>query len=242
MWATTRSGGSRPRGACQQLHRPEHRRRRTGSRPGPTAPCGSPTAANSSIGRITTSGVVTNYTDPSSRRPSRDRGRTRRRPLVHQQREQLDRADHDRRRRSPTSPIPASTARSGSRLDPTVPSGSPTTGTTRSGGSRPAASVSSYTDSEHQQLPAGSRPGPTAPLVHQQRQQFDRADHDRRRDQQLHRPGHQPARRDRGRTRTARSGSPTARPTRSGGSRRAAPSAITSAPASAARARDRRRA
>ena len=45
-----------------QLHR--HRHRRSGSRspPGPTGRCGSPTSCNNSIGRITTAGVVTNYT------------------------------------------------------------------------------------------------------------------------------------------------------------------------------------
>ena len=44
------------------LHRHRHRAARRGSPPGPTAPCGSPTSGNDSIGRITTAGVVTNYT------------------------------------------------------------------------------------------------------------------------------------------------------------------------------------
>ena len=95
------------RGRRDQLHQPRHRPTRTTSRPGPTAPCGSPTARttrsgtspprasspttpaptidrpeaitagpdgalwfnnaiNNSIGRITISGVVTNYTGPPS--------------------------------------------------------------------------------------------------------------------------------------------------------------------------------
>ena len=64
---------------------------------------------NNSIGRITTAGAVTNYTGTGISEPVRDRGRPRRGPVVHQLRQQLDRADHHRAGRSPTTPAPAST-------------------------------------------------------------------------------------------------------------------------------------
>ena len=80
-----------------QLHRHRHQPTRAGSRPGPTARCGSPTGGNNSIGRITTTGTVTNYTGPGISEPARDHGRARRGAVVHQLRQQLDRADHHRR-------------------------------------------------------------------------------------------------------------------------------------------------
>ena len=52
--------------------------------------------SNNSIGRITTAGVVTKYTNPTISDPDGDRGRARRRFVVHQLRQQLDRADHGR--------------------------------------------------------------------------------------------------------------------------------------------------
>ena len=45
-----------------QLHRYRHQPTRTGSPLGRTGRCGSPTGVNNIIGRITTAGVVTNYT------------------------------------------------------------------------------------------------------------------------------------------------------------------------------------
>ena len=50
-----------------------------------------------SIGRITTSGTVTELQAREHQRPAGDRGGPGRRPLVHQQPRQLDRADHHRR-------------------------------------------------------------------------------------------------------------------------------------------------
>ena len=58
---TTPSGASRREGPSPTT--PERASAiRTGSPPGRTAPCGSRTTGNNSIGRITTGGVVTNYT------------------------------------------------------------------------------------------------------------------------------------------------------------------------------------
>ena len=89
---------------------------------------------NNTIGRITTAGAVTNFTGTAStsRRPASRRAR--RRPLVHQHRQQHDRPDHHRRR-GPTSPAPASASPNASRPGPTATSGSRTGRRTRSGAS-----------------------------------------------------------------------------------------------------------
>ena len=82
--ATTRSGGSRPRGTVTNYPAPASASPR-GSRPGPTAPCGSPTSGNDSIGRITTGGDGHATTATASiSNPIGDRRRARRRPVVHQ--------------------------------------------------------------------------------------------------------------------------------------------------------------
>ena len=72
-------------------------------------------------------------------------------------------------------------------------------------------------------------------VVHQLRQQLDRADHHRRDGHQLHRPRHQQPAGDHGRARTARCGSPTTATTRSGGSPPPGWSPTTPAPASTTR-------
>ena len=59
--ATTRSGGSARPGWSPTTPAPASATRRA-SRRVPTAPCGSPTQVNNSIGRISTAGVVTIYT------------------------------------------------------------------------------------------------------------------------------------------------------------------------------------
>ena len=184
-------------------------------------------SGNDSIGRITTDGQDQQLPGREHQRPDGDRARAGRRPLVHQQRQRLDRADHDRRARSaPTatrasaprggsrsgrtapsgSPTAATTrsggsrpaarsaatgtrasaTRGGSRPGRTAPSGSPTTATTRSGGSRPTGKISTYRGREHQQPVRDRARAGRRPLVHQQRQRLDRADHDRRQDQHLH--------------------------------------------------------
>ena len=105
--ATTRSDGS---------PRPGRSRNYTGAgiddpigiTAGPDGALWFTNSGNNSIGRITTTGTVTNYTDPEHQQPRRHRGRARRRAVVHQQRQQLDRADHHDRHASPTTPTPAS--------------------------------------------------------------------------------------------------------------------------------------
>ncbi len=92
---------------------------------------------NGSIGRITTAGTVTNYTGPGLGPTGRHRGRSRWGVLVHQRRDQLDRADHhvgdgDKRDRARDQ-----RARPMSRPVPTGRCGSPARGATRSGGSPP---------------------------------------------------------------------------------------------------------
>ena len=185
-----------------QLHRPRHQRPvrdRGRARRRPVVH----QHGNNSIGRITTTGTVTNYTDTGITQPGRDRGRARRCVVVHQLGQQLDRADHDgrgrhqlhrpqhqlpdgdrgraRRRpvvhqlgnstrsggsprpgRSPTTPAPASTARTGSRPGPTAPCGSPTRQQLdRADHHRPGPSRTTPTPASPP--PSGSRPGPTAP-------------------------------------------------------------------------------
>ena len=117
--ATTRSGASPPTGTVTNY---------TGTGiNGPTAITAGPDGAlwftnytGSSIGRITTTGTVTNYTGTGISDPDRDHGRTRRRPVVHQPRQQLDRADHHRRDRHQLHRSHASADRTGSRPGPTA--------------------------------------------------------------------------------------------------------------------------
>ena len=83
-------------------------------------------AWSNSIGRITTAGTVTNYTGTGITCPDVDRGRTRRRPVVHQLGQRLDRAHHHHRDRHQLHRLQASATRPGSPPDPTAPCGSPT--------------------------------------------------------------------------------------------------------------------
>ena len=178
-----------------------------------------------SIGRITTGGAVTNFRDAGIHGPRGIIARAGRRPLVHQQR-QLDRTDHDRR--EVTIFYDASiTVRGGSPRGRTAPSGSPTTGLTRSGGSPPAAR--SPASGMRASRPAGDRCwAGRRPLVHELRQRLDRADHDRRHGHELQVPRARASAAREGSPlgRTARSGSPTTAATRSGGSPPAARSEL----------------
>ncbi len=114
------------------------------------------TSTGSSIGRITTAGAVSNYPLLATGCPydiaaGPDGALWYRRP------DRLDRSDHHQRQTSLNTPIPASTLRKGARPESrpglTEPSGSPTSPTTRSAGSRLAASSATlwfnnyYTDS-----------------------------------------------------------------------------------------------
>ena len=153
---------------------------------------------------------VTNYTGTAHQRPVRDRGGARRRAVVHQRREQLDRADHHHAARSPTTPARHQRAGSGSRRGPTARCGSPTTGTTRSGGSADQRGTSPTTPTPASAARSGSRRGPTARCGSPTTAiQLDRADHHHRHGHQLHRPRHQRARSGSRRGPTARCGSPT---------------------------------
>ena len=201
-----------------QLHRARHQRARTGSRPGRTGRCGSPTTGNNSIGRITTAGTVTNYTgtgidDPDGIAAGPDGA------LWFTNSATTRSGGSPPPGSSPTTPAPASTHRTGSRPGPTARCGSPTTATTRSGGSPPPGRSPS-TPAPASASPTASRPGPTGrcgspttattrsggspppgrhqlhrhrhqrprdhgrsrrgAVVHQRRQQLDRADHHRR--------------------------------------------------------------
>ena len=94
-------------------------------------------AGNNSIGRITTAGAVTNYTGIGIKRPLAIAAGPDGALWFTNERQQLDRADHHRPGRSPTTPAPASAARTRSSPGRTGPCGSPTRTTPRSGGSPP---------------------------------------------------------------------------------------------------------
>ena len=173
---------------------------------------------NNSIGRITTAGTVTNYTGPSIS-SRRDRGRARRRPVVHQQRATTRSGGSPPAGRSPTTPTPASATRTGSRPGPTARSGSPTSAATRSGGSPPPGR-SPTTPTPASAARAGSRPGPTAPCgsPNDGNNSIGRITTGRYR-HQLHRTPASATRRDRGRTRRRPVVHQHRATTRSGGSR-----------------------
>ena len=158
--ATTRSGGSRP-AARSAPHRDASISNPEGIVRGPDGALWFTNSGNDSIGRITTGGKITHLPGREHQQPVGDRARAGRRALVHQQRQRLDRADHDRRARSAPTAARASASRGGSRSGRTARSGSPTATTTRSGGSRPAAR-SPPTATRASSTRGGSRSGRTA--------------------------------------------------------------------------------
>ena len=314
--ATTRSGGSPPPGWSPTTPAPASTTR-TGSRPGPDGALWFTNFGNNSIGRITTAGVVTNYTGTGIDEPDGDHGRARRGAVVHQLRQQLDRADHHRRGRSPTTPAPASTSPHGITAGPDGALWFTNYGNNSIGRITTAGVVTNYTGpgidgpdgitagpdgalwftnygnnsigrittagGRHQlhrrrhRRPDGITAGPDGalwftndgnnsigrittagvghqlhrhrhrrsrrdhgrprrgPVVHQLRQQLDRADHHRRGGHQLHRHRHRRARRASRPAPTGRCGSPTPATTRSGGSPPPGWSPTTPAPASTTR-------
>ena len=121
------------------------------------------TSGQGSIGRITTAGAVTNYNGTGIDDPCDHRCGPRRRPVVHQLGQQLDRADHHRRGGHQLHRQPASTTRTGSPPAPTGLCGSPTSPTTRSGGSPPTGAVTNYTGTGIDQ-PLGITAGPDGAL------------------------------------------------------------------------------
>ena len=173
-----------------QLHRHRHRRPE-GITAGPTAPCGSPTRPTTRSGGSPRPGGHQLHRH-RHRRARGDHGRARRRLVVHQLRQQLDRADHHRRGGHQLHRHRHRRTRRGSPRVPTAPCGSPTSTTTRSGGSPPPG-WSPTTPAPASTSPTGSRPGPTAPCGSPTTQQLDRADHHRRGGHQLHRHRHRQA-------------------------------------------------
>ena len=166
-----------------------------GSRPGPTARCGSPTSAERLDRADHHHGRVTNYTGTGIDGPAGSPpGPTARSGSP--TRQQLDRADHHRRV-SPTTPVRASASprdHGRARRRALVHQhGNNSIGRITTTGVSPTTPAPGSTARQ------ASRPGPTAPLVHELRQQLDRADHHRRGRDQLHRHRHQQPAGDHGR-------------------------------------------
>ena len=188
-----------------------------------TATSGSPSMAATRSGGSPRQTQITEFPVPTAGSdPSGDHGRARRQPLVHRAGRQQDRADHRDRRRSPSSPSPPLAAsRTGSRPGPTATSGSPSRAATRSAGSSPSDADHRVPDPHRRQRPRRDHGrARRQPLVHRARRQQDRADQPERRtspSSRLPTADSQPDW-DRGRARTATSGSPSTPPTRSAGS------------------------
>ena len=122
------------------------------------------------------------------RRPVRDHRRARRRPVVHQRDEQLDRADHHRRRRSPTTPHRASTTQIGITTGPDGALWFTNEGNNSIGRITTAGVVTNYTGTGIDD-PQSITAGPDGALWFTNcGQQLDRADHHRRGGDELHRP------------------------------------------------------
>ena len=135
----TRSGGSRPPGRSPSSRSPPRPRRRTRSSRGRTARSGSPSTTATRSGGSPPSGTITEFALPTANaEPARDRGRCRRRAVVHRVAAgQVGRitttgVSHRVRRRRDDS-------RGRSRPASTATSGSPTSTRPRSGGSRRTA-------------------------------------------------------------------------------------------------------
>ena len=129
---------------------------------GRTARSGSPTAASSSIGRITTSGVVTNYTGSGISRPVGITAGPDGALWFTNDGEQLDRADHDRAASSPTTRAPASVDPAGIAAGPDGALWFTNTGNNSIGRITTSGVVTNYTGTGIATRP-GSRPGRTAP-------------------------------------------------------------------------------
>ena len=156
---------------------------------------------NNSIGRITTAGAVTNYTGTGITGPAAIAAGPGRGAVVHQHRQQLDRADHHRRDGHQLHRHRHRRARRDHRRARRRAVVHQLPATTRSGGSPPPGR-SPTTPAPASSGPRGSRPGPTGRCgspTHAR--QLDRADHHRRGGHQLHRHRHHEPGRDRGRAR-----------------------------------------
>ncbi len=174
-------------GSGHQLHRARHQRSRRASPPAPTGRCGSPTETTTRSGGSPPPGWSPTTPAPASDEPCGYHGRPRRGAVVHQPRQQLDRADHHRRSGDQLHRPRHPRTRKGSRPVPTGPCGSPMPATTRSGGSPPPG-WSRTTPGPGSSTPWGITAGPDGALwFTNYEQQLDRADHHRRGGQPLHR-------------------------------------------------------
>ena len=206
LWFTNRGNDSIGRitttGSGHQLHRHRHQPARSGSRPGPTAPCGSPTRAPTRLDR-----ADHHHRDGHQlhrrrhQRPGRDRGRTRRRPVVHQPRTTTRSGGSPPPGRSPTTPAPASAARIGIAAGPDGALWFTNSGSNSIGRITTAGTVTNYTGPGISG-PGGIAAGPDGALWFTNYvEQLDRADHHHRDGHQLHRHRHQRPGRDHGRAR-----------------------------------------
>ena len=146
--STTRSGGSPPPGRSPTTPPPASTSPE-GIAAGPDGALWFTNDGNDSIGRITTSGKVTNYTGTGIDVPGGDRGGARRGAVVHQLRRRLRSGGSPPPGWSPTTPATASSGPYGIRPGPTGRCGSPTRSTTRSGGSRPRSLRRSAASAPH---------------------------------------------------------------------------------------------
>ena len=228
--ATARSGGSPPPGRSPATPAPASTARR-GSRPARTGRCGSPTPGTTRSGGSPPPGTVTSYTGPGISVPAGDHGRARRGAVVHQHRQQLDRADHHHRdghqlhrHRHQRPGRDHGRAGRGAVVHQR--------GNNSIGRITTTGTVTNYTGTSIHE-PEGITAGPgRGAVVHQRRRQLDRADHHRRNGHHLHRPRHRRPGGDHGRARTGRCGSPTTAAARSGGSPPPARSPSTTTPVS----------
>ena len=137
-------------------------RTRRASPPGPTAPCGSPTSTAARSGASRPTGDVTLYGDSTVVAPLSITTGPRRRVVVHESRQQLDRADHDRRHDHQLHRLPASRARSTSSPVPTATLWFTNYGNNTIGRITTERRRSPTTPTRRSAAPTASRPAPTA--------------------------------------------------------------------------------
>ena len=122
---------------------------------------------------------------PDDLEPDEHRDRSRRRVVVHEQRQQLDRPDHDLGHDHELRRPERSRSRPASRPAPTARCGSRTTATTPSAGSARPATSRTYTGPDDRQADRHRGRARRRDVVHEL-QRLDRADLHRRRHRQLH--------------------------------------------------------
>ena len=215
---TTRSGGSPRPGWSPTTPAPSIRPVRDHGRV-PTAPCGSPTTATTRSGGSRTAGVVTNYTAPASTPYGITAGPDG--ALWFTNSATTRSGGSPRPGWSPTTPVPASHEPDGITAGPDGALWFTNVGNDSIG--RITHDRGGHQLHRHRHPRPGRDHGRPRrrPVVHQRRQQLDRADHHGRGGHQLHRHRHRRARRDHGRSRRRPVVHQLDGPTRSGGSRTA---------------------